>query len=65
MATFKVTQVESVEAEDILNETSDFKTLANIEFTEPNSNILLLKKMIIELGNRVATLEKQIAKTGK
>ena len=62
MATYKITKIEKVEAEDILKENLDFKTLLNIEFTSTEDNILLLKKLCLMLYQELQTLKNGVKK---
>ena len=52
-----LTSTGTLDAESLLTNISDLKTLFNIEFVQDSDNILLLKKIIILLYERLTELE--------
>jgi hypothetical protein len=61
MSKFNLQETHNIDVEVILSRVKDIKDLLNIEFSDNDSNIILLKEICIALYHRITELESEVA----
>ena len=63
MSKYLLTSTGTLNTEQFVSQISDFKTLYNIEFTQEADNILLVKRLLLLMYEKIDQLESQIARS--